>query len=130
MRTAQRIIPLLAYEDIAAAQEFMVRAFAFEAGSLDRDAAGHVVHGEVSVGGEAIWLHRVTEEHGLASPRALPATNGGLVVMVDDVDAHHERAREAGATIDLPPQDMPYGQREYAALDLEGAHWYFATPTA
>jgi len=48
-------------------------------------------------------------------------------VMVDDVDAHYERARKAGAAIDSPPSEQPYGQREYAARDPEGARWYFAT---
>jgi uncharacterized glyoxalase superfamily protein PhnB len=123
---SQRVIPVLVYEDIEAAQRFLVHAFGFEASALDRDGEGRVVHGEVSTGGALVWLHRVTAEHGLASPRSLPAASGGLVVMVDDVDAHHRRASEAGATIERPPSDMPYGQREYSARDPEGARWYFA----
>src|ERR1700730_10059916 len=96
---SQRLIPVLVYEDIEAAQRFLVRAFGFEAGALDRDGEGRVVHGEVSTGGTVIFLHRVTAEHGLASPRSLPASSGGLVVMLDDVDTHYRRASEAGATI-------------------------------
>jgi uncharacterized glyoxalase superfamily protein PhnB len=38
--------------------------------------------------------------------------NSGLVVYVDDVDAHYERARGAGARIDSEPVNQPYGQRE------------------
>jgi uncharacterized glyoxalase superfamily protein PhnB len=124
---ARVIIPLLAYDDIESAQGFLVEAFGFEAGALERDPGGRVVHGEVSLGGAVIWLHRASAEHGLASPRSLPAASGGLVVMVDDVDAHYERARKAGAAIDSPPSEQPYGQREYAARDPEGARWYFAT---
>jgi MerR family transcriptional regulator, thiopeptide resistance regulator len=40
--------------------------------------------------------------------------------MVDDVDAHHTRAAEAGAEIVYPPTDQPYGFREYSARDPEG----------
>jgi uncharacterized glyoxalase superfamily protein PhnB len=54
--------------------------------------------------------------------------NSGLVVHVDDVDAHYQRARSAGARIDSEPVDQPYGQREYGARDLEGHRWWFAAP--
>ena len=126
MADTQNVIPVLVYEDIESAQSFLVRAFGFEAGSLHR-ADGRVVHGEVSTGGTTLWLHRVTAEHGLASPRSLPATSGALVVLVDDVDAHHRRAAESGAEIRYPPADMPYGLREYSACDSEGRMWSFAT---
>jgi uncharacterized glyoxalase superfamily protein PhnB len=51
-----------------------------------------------------------------------------LNVFVDDVDAHYERVRSAGARISSPPIDQPYGQREYSAFDLEGRLWSFASP--
>ena len=54
--------------------------------------------------------------------------SGGLVVHVDDVDAHCRRASAAGAKIETEPQNQPYGQREYEARDLEGHRWWFATP--
>ena len=127
MADRQNVIPVLVYEDIEAAQSFLVRAFGFEAGLLHRED-GRVVHGEVSTGGTALWLHRVTAEHGLASPRALPAESAGLVVLVDDVDEHHRRAVDSGAEIRYPPTDMPYGLREYSACDSEGRKWSFATP--
>lgn len=126
MQDRQNVIPVLVYEDIEAAQSFLVRAFGFEPGPLHRED-GRVVHGEVSAGGTAVWLHRVTAEHGLASPRSLPAESAELVVIVDDVDDHHRRAAEAGAEIRYPPTDMPYGLREYSACDSEGRKWSFAT---
>ncbi len=128
MPNFQRIIPLLVYDDIEAAHDFLVRAFGLEAGRIDRDAEGRVVHGEVYTGSEAIWLHRVTSEHELVSPRSQDAASGGLAVSVDDVDAHYERARAAGARIDSAPVDQPYGRREYGARDPEGHRWWFGTP--
>jgi MerR family transcriptional regulator, thiopeptide resistance regulator len=126
----QRTIPLLVYEDIEGAHNFLVDAFGFGPGGIERDGDGHVVHGEVVVGDGRIWLHRVTPEHEMASPRTTAAATGGLVVHVDDVDAHFERARAAGAEIDRAPADQPYGQREYGARDPEGHRWWFATPQA
>ena len=129
MVESQNVIPLLIYEDIAAMQRFLVSAFGFDVGILERDGNGRVVHGEVSMNGTAIWLHRATADHGVASPKALPAVNAGVVVLVADVDAHCERARAAGAAIDREPADQPYGQREYSVRDPEGGRWYFATRT-
>jgi len=125
MPTFERIIPLLVYKDIQAAHDFLVRAFGFESGGVESNADGHPMHGEVRAGSATIWLHRVTAEHELASPGA---ASSGLVVYVDDVDAHYDRARASGAHIDSEPQDMPYGQREYGARDIEGHRWWFATP--
>jgi uncharacterized glyoxalase superfamily protein PhnB len=125
MNKINRIIPLLVYKDIAAAHDFLVRAFGFDEGTVDRNADGQPVHGEVHAGDTTIWLHRVTADHGLDSPTI---TSGGLVVHVDDVDAHHQRASAAGARIQTEPQNQPYGQREYEARDPEGHRWWFATP--
>jgi uncharacterized glyoxalase superfamily protein PhnB len=86
------------------------------------------VHGEVRIGEQAIWLHRVVPEMLLASPRTLPASHSGLMVYVENVDAHFETARTRGATIESAPKDMPYGQREYGARDPEGHRWWFAMP--
>jgi uncharacterized glyoxalase superfamily protein PhnB len=127
--SVSRVIPVVVCEDIAATHDFLVDAFGFEPGGLERDGAGRVIHGEVRGGEAVIWLHAVSPEHELASPRSLPQTSGGLVVHVDDVDAHFEHARRAGATIDSEPVDQEYGQREYGARDPEGHRWWFATPT-
>ena len=130
MPTFERVIPVLTYQDIAAAHDFLVRAFGFVSGGIHRNPEGQAVHGEVRVGDAAIWLHRVTAEHQLESPLAIDVANSGLVVHVDDVDAHYERARAAGARIDSDPVDQPYGQREYGARDLEGHRWWFAAPVS
>jgi uncharacterized glyoxalase superfamily protein PhnB len=122
------VIPVLIYEDIEAAHDQLVKVFGFASDGIERTPDGTVVHAEVRLGDSRIWLHRVSED--LASPRTLSQLNSGLVVHVDDVDAHFRHSRDAGATIDREPEDQPYGQREYGARDLEGHHWWFATPTA
>lgn len=128
MPTFRRVIPVLTYRDIPAAHDFLVRAFGFDSGGVHRTAEGEAIHGEVRAGDAAIWLHRETGEHRLASPQAVDVANSGLAVQVDDVDAHYERARAEGARIDAAPVDQPYGQREYGARDPEGHRWWFSTP--
>lgn len=60
------------------------------------------------------------------------AGSGGdsIMVRVDDVDGHHERARERGARIVQPPADFPYGERQYTAEDLSGRRWTFSQTIA
>jgi MerR family transcriptional regulator, thiopeptide resistance regulator len=127
--TATAVIPILVYEDIEAAHDFLVRVFGFTSGGLHR-ADGTVVHGEVRNGDAAVWLHRVTAEHGMASPRDSAAAHGGLEVLVPDVDAHYAHAKAAGARIDREPTDQPYGLREYGARDPENHRWWFSSPVS
>ena len=63
---------------------------------------------------------------GCGSPKSVSGTNTqSLYVYVDDLDAHCERARAAGAKIIQEPDTRDYGDRVYAAFDLEGHQWWF-----
>jgi len=128
MAKFEGIIPILVYDDIPSAHNFLVDAFAFSPGGVQHTPDGVAVHGEVRAGDLLIWLHRAAPEHDLASPRSQAVATGGLVVQIDDVDAHCSHARECGARVDSEPQDQPYGQREYGARDPEGHRWWFASP--
>ncbi|HEY1650690.1 MAG TPA: VOC family protein [Acidimicrobiales bacterium] len=126
--TAAAVIPILVYEDIEQAHDFLVAAFGFTSGGLHRAEDGTVVHGEVRAGDAPIWLHAVTAEHEMASPKGAAASHGGLEVMVPDVDAHRVHAKAAGARIDREPTDQDYGLREYGARDPENHRWWFSSP--
>ena len=107
MPNVERIIPVLIYQDIAAAHDFLIRAFGFNSGGVHRNAEGQAIHGEVRAGDTTIWLHRVMAEHQLTSPQASDVANAGLFVYVDDVDSHYDQARTASARIDSQPVDQP-----------------------
>ena len=126
--TKTAVIPVLVYEDIEAAHDYLVGTFGFTSGGLHRLDDGTVVHAEVRNGDTAIWLHRVTAEHEMASPRHAATSHGGLTVIVPDVDAHYARTKAAGARIDGAPTDQDYGLREYGARDPENHRWWFSSP--
>ncbi len=126
--TGTGVIPVLVYDDIEAAHDYLVRVFGFTSGGLHRTEDGTVVHGEVRNGNAAIWLHSVTPEHEMASPLGAAASHGGLEVMVPDVDAHYAHSVAAGARIDREPTDQDYGLREYGARDPENHRWWFSSP--
>ena len=123
-----RVIPLLVYRDIQSAHDFLVKIFGFRPGLVHQASNGEAVHGEVYIGSTTIWLHRISAEHELASPVSVDLAGAGMVIYVDDVDAHFSRTRAAGANIESEPVDQPYGQREYGVRDIEGHRWWFTTP--
>ena len=47
-------------------------------------------------------------------------------VYVDDLGAHYERAKAAGAVIRAEPTEKPYGTIQYSAADPEGHLWLFS----
>jgi uncharacterized glyoxalase superfamily protein PhnB len=94
-----------------------------------------VSHAELDLEGSTIYL---ATPPGYVSPRRHrksceleremhdnPFVVDGLFVEVGDVDAHHERARNRGATILRPPEEPGVGYRIYTAEDLEGHRWMF-----
>jgi MerR family transcriptional regulator, thiopeptide resistance regulator len=128
MQNLPPVVPLLVCRDIERTHEFLVRAFGFEPGLIERSESGEVMHGEVHAGAQVIWLHREIPDDGWVSPDASSPTTGELVVHVGDVDSHCERARAEGAEIEYGPMDQPYGVREYGARDLESRRWSFVQP--
>jgi uncharacterized glyoxalase superfamily protein PhnB len=124
------VIPILVYEDIEAGHDFLVSVFGLTSGGLHRLDDGTVVHGEVRNGDFPIWLHQVTAESAMDSPREAAASHGGLSVRIPDVDAHYARVKAAGAHVESEPTDRPYGVREYGVRDLENHRWWFSTPLA
>ncbi|MDJ0790110.1 MAG: VOC family protein [Myxococcota bacterium] len=121
----QGIIPMLAYADAPAAIDFLCKAFGFEKTyQLDMDD-GSVGHAELAMGDAVVMLATVWEAAGMKSPKDLPGPHSQVNVYVDDVDAHCEKAREAGATISAEPEDQFYGARIYRAVDPEGHRWIF-----
>jgi uncharacterized glyoxalase superfamily protein PhnB len=125
--TMQTIFPILRYTDARAAIRWLCAAFGFvELFSVP--ASGQVVrHAQLRLGTNVIMLGSVRPDERMASPRTLGASTQALCVYVDDLDAHFERARSAGAEITSPPQDTDFGAREYHVRDLEGHPWTFGT---
>lgn len=122
------ISPMLVYEDAPAAIEFLCNAFGFEERFRMPMPDGRIGHAELVYRGDVVMLASVYPELGLSSPQRLPALHCQIHVTVDDVDAHHRRARDAGAVVTAEPADQEYGMRSYRAVDPEGSRWIFSAP--
>jgi uncharacterized glyoxalase superfamily protein PhnB len=132
----QRIVPMIAYEDTAAAIDWLTEAFGFEEhGPRYEMEDGTIGHAELEIDGEILMLATPNREyespkrHRENCERAArwldnPWVIDGVLVEVDDIEAHHARAVQAGANVIRPPEDGPDG-RLYTAEDLEGHRWMF-----
>lgn len=123
----QRVIPYLVYADAPAALTFLCEAFGFESVLEMPGPDGMLMHAEVGYQDNRLMLATAVESMGHASPKDLPARHASVLCYVDDVDAHYETAKAAGATILTEPETKFYGDRMYGAADPEGHHWFFST---
>jgi len=91
------------------------------------DSKGNVAHAEMSHGDGVVMIGNEWADW-TKSPASMGGRNTQRVhVRLDGgIDEHCARARQAGATIESEPSDQFYGERTYAAVDLEGHHWRFA----
>ncbi len=111
------IYPFMRFADANAALEWLSRAFGFEENVVYRN--GNVIqHAQVALGPGIVML-------GQGDPK--DPTSHGVYVAVEDVDAHYERAKAAGAEIIREIEDTDYESREYTARDPEGHVWSFGT---
>jgi PhnB protein len=117
------VTPYLLYEDVPAALEWLSKAFGFRERLRFTAEDGTVNHAEMQLADGVIMLGDPGE--GYRNPKRSGGSTVVVAVYVDDVDAHHQRARAAGATILSPPEDQPYGDRSYNAEDPEGHRWSF-----
>ena len=120
-----RIAPYLLYEDGAAAIDFLTNAFGFEE-VVRMEDGGVVNHAELKLGDDTVMLGYPGPDY--RGPKKTGISNALVHVYVDDVDAHFERAKAAGAEIVTEPADQEYGDRRYDARDPEGHSWFFAAP--
>lgn len=123
-----QVFPVLRYEDAPAAFEWLSRAFGFEKQMVVPGPKGTISHAQLRYGGSVVMIGTAQEDElGLQTPTQRGGPTQALYVQVDDIDAHHDRAKAAGAEIIMGLEETPYGSREYAARDPEGHVWSFGT---
>lgn len=124
------IIPALRYRDAAAAIDFLCGAFGFGRHLVVPGSEGRIDHAQLTLGNAMVMLSSIVDSPYGPLVRQ-PDVAGGVTqspyIIVADADAHHERARAAGAKILLELVDQDYGGRGYTCADPEGHVWNFGT---
>jgi uncharacterized glyoxalase superfamily protein PhnB len=110
-------MPVLGYPEIGPAIDWLCNAFGF---TLRLRIGDH--RAQLNVGDGAVIL----------SQRELSGQDNfqSVLVRVDDVNLHLERARSHGAQVLSLPQDHMFGERQYNVEDLAGHRWTFSQSIA
>jgi uncharacterized glyoxalase superfamily protein PhnB len=118
---ARDIYPSMRYRDARAAIEWPERAFSFQTQVAHSNPDGTIAHAKLRYGDGLVMLGSWRGEDDHRRPG-----QGWAYVAVDDLDAHLQQARAAGAEIVGDPQHEDYGSF-YGARDPEGNLWSFGT---
>lgn len=129
------VIPMIAYEDGPKAMDWLSSVFGFKERARMLGQDGRLSHGEMQAGDGVIMLATPTPDY--QAPKrhreacepaqkwsAVPYVVDGVLVYVDDVDAHFAQAKQGGASILTDVEADQYGKR-YRAEDFEGHRWMF-----
>ena len=116
---AATVVPVLIYPDVREAVAWLSDAFGF----VERVQIGENHRSQLQVGDGAVIVGDVHRDR--RPPRPGEVTHS-VMVRVDDVAAHCERARSRGARIVMEPVDFEYGERQYTAEDPAGHRWTFS----
>jgi uncharacterized glyoxalase superfamily protein PhnB len=129
------IIPMLTYENGIAAIEWLCRVFGFTEKTRWLDNDGKLSHGEICMGEGMIMLANGSKDYQSPSHHrqncsqsakwyAVPYIINGVLVFVENVQAHFENSKKLGAGI---LSDLEFGEPgdRYRAEDLEGQRWMF-----
>ena len=118
---AHTVLPHLTYSDVAKALVWLTAKFGF----TEHYRYGEPVAGaQMRLGDAYIMLNSARADTG--SPAQIGKRTQSLTIFVEDVDAHYERAKSAGAKIVEELNETIYGERQYGAEDLEGHRWLFS----
>jgi len=109
------VIPELHYPDVREAARWLCNAFGF---TIRIAIANHRV--QMNVGDGAMVCTERIDQPGFCT----------VLVRVEDVDAHHEQAKNSGARIIRPPATFPFGERQYSVEDIGGHQWRFTQSVA
>lgn len=119
----QTVIPIVVYEDVEQAVEWLTQSFGF----VEKIRIGDH-RAQLSAGDGAVIV--ADASHGRRPPQRDAGVAQSTMVRVQDVDAHFRRARAAGAQITDEPTDRRYGERQYSARDPAGHLWTFTEAIA
>ncbi len=128
------LIPHLVCDPCPEAIEFYKKAFgAEELGRVEQPGTGKIMHAAMRIDGRVLFLVDDFPEFcmdGEGKPNSPKALGGSPVTIhryVQDCDAAVKQAERAGAKVQMPPEDMFWGDRYAVIVDPFGHCWSLGT---
>ena len=107
--------------------EFYKRAFGAEENFRMAEPDGRIGHAEITIGDTTLYLSDEWPEMGVRDPNSLSGHSVSFVPDVADADAAFQVALDAGAKVERPLKDEPYGRAGWV-IDPFGHRWSIMTP--
>jgi uncharacterized glyoxalase superfamily protein PhnB len=121
------VVPISIYKDVAEAISWLNGAFGFTERLRAARPDGTVMHAQRSIGEGAIMMGAAGGECHLPHPNEV---NQYVHGHVEDVDRHFDHAKQFGARIVKPLNNMQFGEMQYVAEELAGHRWVFSHSVA
>ncbi len=120
------ITPALVLRGCAQAIDFYKRAFGAEqVMRMDAPDGKSVWHAELRIGDSIFFVGDEMPGMGKTAPSSEQPAPTTMWVSVQNCDAAHQRATQAGAKTTMPPADMFWGDRAASVADPFGYLWSF-----
>ncbi len=122
------VAPLITCKDAARAIDFYKTVFGATEMVKMPGPGGMIMHAELQIGDSRIFLG--DEFPGMSKapdPQSPAMSTFGIFVYTEDVDSVMQRAIDAGARVDMPLQNMFWGDRYGKFTDPFGHSWAVAT---
>ena len=87
------------------------------------EPGGRIGHAELDFDGATVMLADEFPEMAVRSPGSIGGSPVTIYLQVDDADAVVDGAAKTGATVEMPPTDMFYGERMAVLRDPFGHRW-------
>lgn len=121
------LIPHLACRNSVDAIDFYARAFGAEPMMAHKLPDGTLMHAALTIGDAVLYLGEGSPEYGCPSPPDVGGSPVTLHLQVADCEAVFKRAIDAGCTVQMPLEDMFWGDRYGVLVDPYGHRWSVAT---
>jgi catechol 2,3-dioxygenase-like lactoylglutathione lyase family enzyme len=111
--------------DLARSRQFYREVLGFE---IIRDEPGYVAlrSGEARV--NLVPFDSLRHDHYLAVKGVRLGSRVEFCLEVADLEAAFQKAIAAGATIETPIKERPWGRTDFRLTDPDGAYWRITTP--
>jgi len=126
-RGYRTVTPHLVCRGTADAMSFYKKAFGAREIMRMEMPGGGIAHAEMQIGDSRIMLGDEMPEMGASAPPTIGGSAVNIFLYVRSVDKAFAQATAAGATADMPPTDMFWGDRYAKLTDPFGHKWAMAT---
>lgn len=125
------IIPGMRYKDAPTAIDWLCKAFGFKRHLVVEGENNTIAHAQLTLGNSMIMLGSTRDneyDRLIRTPAEVEGFNTQApYIIVDDIDSHYRKAKEAGAKIELELTEQDYGGKLYTCRDPEGYVWNFGS---